>query len=485
MLLARPQQQASECAVGYLIRVSEKNGFSHLGHLLSYAGLPWKNSRAPVHSILSGSFNLEPYTNFLGLPAVNVPTSITYSSFKKIVDTSNILVRTPKICPDCISEQGYCESKWAFLPIVACGIHNRLLVDTETGSCKRLSWYRRELDGNPLKIKYSSDVSETSELAIEVSSFFECLLFDGLNNAESILAGLEFREGLSVLNFICHYQSKLRGERFNPVTLENKLLGEAYCNAWNLLRSWPDAFHDLLDEFKKAPMAKRGVSGVNKHFRDLSEALYRQRKNKGIALLRAEFDRYLQKRWPGYINSDKTIRINVDDSSRDIITRKAAAVILNCRPVLIDKYVKQNRLTVSEFKGGKYYSRSEVSKLAELISSNWTMNQASDELCLSPYQLRQLLKAGVIPIIQRPDELNRDWIIDKKKCQALILKLRGNAHNAPIQDGLSMSGIQKNGFSIVKLFQGMRDGSISYCVEDNNKVAAGFKQFVQFKYNQA
>ena len=249
MLLARPRQHISECAVSYLIRVSDNNGFSHLGHLLNYAGLTWKNNRAPVHSILAGAFNLEPYTNSLKLPAIKVPTSTTYSSFKKIVDTSNILVRTPKVCPDCIADHGYCESKWAFLPIIACSIHNRLLVDTEAGSTKRLSWYRSKLDGNLLKRNSSSAVSKNLEEEIEVSSFFESLIVGDSNSSKFILAGLEFREALSVLNFISHYQSRLRGERFKPVTMDNKLLAEAYCNTWKMLRYWPDAFYDLLDGY--------------------------------------------------------------------------------------------------------------------------------------------------------------------------------------------------------------------------------------------
>ena len=262
--------------------------------------------------------------------------------------------------------------------------------------------------------------------------------------------------------------------------MENKLLGEAYCNAWKVLRYWPDAFYDLLDGYKNSPMAKRGAGGVSKHFRDLSEALHRQRKNKGIELLRVEFDRYLQMRWPGHINSDKTSRINIEATSRDVITQKSAASILNCRPVLVDKYVKQKRLKVKEFKGGKYYSRVEVSALAELISSNWTMTQASSELCLSPYQLRQLLEAGVISVIQRPDELNRDWIIDKEQCRKLIVGLLKNARKRLAQPTVSLSGIQKNGFPIVRLVESMRDGSIRYKVQVDKNKECSFKQFVEF-----
>ena len=54
MLLARPSIEPNECLVSYLIRISEKNGFKHIGHLLRHAGLAWKNNRVPVHQILTG-----------------------------------------------------------------------------------------------------------------------------------------------------------------------------------------------------------------------------------------------------------------------------------------------------------------------------------------------------------------------------------------------------------------------------------------------
>lgn len=285
---------------------------------------------------------------------------------------------------------------------------------------------------------------------------------------------------MSVLNFVAHYQARLQGERFKPVALENKLLAEKYSEAWGVLRSWPEAFHKLLDGYKNDPMAKKGIGGVNKHFRDLSEALYRQKENKGIQLLKTEFDRYLQKSWPGHINSDKTKRIRIESTTRDIITRNAAASLLNCRPVLIDKYVKQKKLTIKEFKDRKHYSRFEVLELANLIVSNWTMTQASKELCLSPYQLRQLLDAGVIPMIQRPDKLNRDWIIDKSKCREFIFELLDKAQTQMPEGSVSLSGIQRNGFSIVRLVESMRDGSVLYRVQVDKKNECSFKQFVEF-----
>lgn len=72
MLLARPRIEPNECLVSYLIRISEKNGFKHIGHLLRHAGLAWKNNRVPVHQVLTGEFNLNVYLLQLGLATCSV-----------------------------------------------------------------------------------------------------------------------------------------------------------------------------------------------------------------------------------------------------------------------------------------------------------------------------------------------------------------------------------------------------------------------------
>ena len=41
----------------------------------------------------------------------------------------------------------------------------------------------------------------------------------------------------------------------------------------------------------------------NKHFRDLYERLNRQKENQGVARIKAEFDRYIERYWPGVLES--------------------------------------------------------------------------------------------------------------------------------------------------------------------------------------
>lgn len=132
MLLYHPDPACDECLVSYLIRLSGNNGFKHVGHLLHYAGLNWKNNRVPVHQILSGEFDLAPLLLTLGLPEYHSKIAPIYQTFQRVIDTPYLLVKYPRVCPECLEELSYCKFQWAFLPIVACSRHKRMLVDVNT-----------------------------------------------------------------------------------------------------------------------------------------------------------------------------------------------------------------------------------------------------------------------------------------------------------------------------------------------------------------
>lgn len=87
MLLVRPILHPDECLVSYLIRVSEQNGFKNIGHLLHYAGIDWKNNRGPIHTILSGDFDIAPLLSGIGLTEHRSKIANLHQSFQRTIDT--------------------------------------------------------------------------------------------------------------------------------------------------------------------------------------------------------------------------------------------------------------------------------------------------------------------------------------------------------------------------------------------------------------
>ncbi|HCB30430.1 MAG TPA: hypothetical protein DEP50_06635 [Acinetobacter lwoffii] len=484
MLLARPKIKLSECAVSYLIRVSEQNGFKHIGHLLHYAGFSWKNNRLPIYQILTGEYDLTEYMLQLGLTNYSSKIKEIFKTFQNVIDTPYLLVKYPKVCPDCIKEFGFCKFEWSVLPYVACVKHEKLLIDIQSSTGKRLSWYRKYLNKfddayviNPINNKVLSEVLEFSE-------YIESLL-QGRKavSCPEILNGLELRESLSLIHFIAHYRSRLLGDSFRPRSITNNELAQQYYYVWLMLNNWPDGYYKFLNQYLEHPMSRKRIGGLNKHFRDLYESLHRQSENKGIERIKKEFDHYIEKYWPSVLESGRITRIHLTTSKRNIVSKKDAAKILNCHPDRIDKLVQQKKLLSHVFEGKKHYSRAQVEELAIQISSNWTMDEACKALQLTRYQLKQLLDAGILHTFQRPDTLNRDWIIDKVQCQELIASLCQKARkNSPPLGALSMTSMRRRGYSIVRLILAMQAGYIEFGQSFDINFPLSFKQFKDFTF---
>ncbi|MFT6551023.1 MAG: hypothetical protein ACJA1I_001056 [Zhongshania marina] len=159
--------------------------------------------------------------------------------------------------------------------------------------------------------------------------------------------------------------------------------------------------------------------------------------------------------------------------------------MLGSRLERIDKLVQQRRITPIVFKGKAHYQRDQVEALANEISSNWTMAEACEALEVTRYRLKQLLDAGAIPAIQKPDSLNRDWVVDKLGCLDLISVLRSNARKSEPPSGtLSMAGVQRQGYSIVQLVMAMQSGELQYSVAADVDSTASLSQFFGFKINK-
>lgn len=486
ILLARPKAYSNECLMGYLIRLSQLNGFKHIGHLLKFAGLNWKNNRVPVHKILTGEYDLSPHFLRLGVENFLSPASFDYATFQKVIDTPYLLVKYPKVCPECLKQMGYCSYHWAFLPVVACNMHSTLLIDVYEKNGKRLSWYREKLDGNDPQCGLLKEISlNSSSPILQFNSYINSLFAKSTSRSDvpPVMKGLSLREALSCINFIAHYMARVRGSHFHPYQMENSYLAAIYMDVWVLLKQWPDGLYTLLSQFIDNPMSSRGIAGLNKHYRDLYEQLHRRKENRGIELIKEEFDRYISTYWPGVLEKNRLTRIKLPSTVSNIVSKKEVASILGCRPERIDKLVALRQLSRVIFKGKAHYLRDEARMLVNLQGANWTMNQACDALRITRYQLKQLLDAEMFLSIRKPGKLNRDWVVNKSECEKFILHLIQNARNGSVPPAaISMAGIQHQGFAIVELLSAMREGYLMYSYVPDGNFPLSLKQFTYFSF---
>lgn len=484
-LLVRPNRKHNECIVSYLIRVSELNGYRHVGYLLQHAGLTWKNLRIPTHQITTGEYDIEHYTSKLGLD-YNIPrTAYTFKSSQQSLFSTKIFVKAPKVCPKCLEETGYCYDLWSYIVYTACLKHKLLLVDSNPKTGKRLTWYRQYLDrfneGDPFIIVDSTLKASSETLAL--TRTMACLIDEQspLKSTPSILKDLNFTEALSLIHFIAHFQYRLfHKELYSPASLDNVTVSQHYTEAWKALKNWPKGFHLLLSQYIDNPMSKRGKTGINKHYRDLHEKLHRQQENKGIARLRVAFDQFIEIHWPNAIQLKRLTRISISSEKRPLITQKEAQHILACREPRIHSLIKQGKINLHQFKGKAYFNRDEIGSLAKLYKDNWSMEQAVIETELSRYQLKQLIDSGVIKTLQKADQQNRDWLICKKSWIRILNSLKKSAFKDHISQSKPLSDIQKQGYAITDLFNLLQNNRISYNFKPQPCKPYSFKQLTNF-----
>lgn len=76
----------------------------------------------------------------------------------------------PRICPDCLSEFGYCRLAWEFSLVVACARHRRLLVDRCPACHCAIRWSRPGLDvchcGTPWQMLDAPEAPSRGELVL-------------------------------------------------------------------------------------------------------------------------------------------------------------------------------------------------------------------------------------------------------------------------------------------------------------------------------
>lgn len=485
-LLIRPKRHPEECIVSYLIRISERNGFHHVGHLLQHAGLSWKNLRGPTHQMITGEYDIEQLCTNLGLNHTKPRTERIFKQTQGPSFTTKVFVKTPKVCPKCLENDGYCSDIWSYISYTACIKHKTLLVDTNPSTGKRLSWYRSSLDrfSEEYPLPPSSALIKASSATISLSKTIAALATEDrqLKSVPSVLKGLNFAEALSLLHFIAHYKYRLfHSEIFSPASLDNLTVSHHYVQAWEALTHWPKGFFMLLSQYIDNPMSQRGKRGINKHFRDIHEKLYRQRDNKGIALLRASFDQFIDLNWPNAIQTNRLTRIRLSDDERPLISQKQAQRILNCRAPRIQSLVSQKKISLHQFKGKAYFNKKDIESLAKLYEENWSMEQAIAETELSRYHLKQLLDVELVKSLQKADHQNRDWLICRKSWLRFISNLQKSAQCTPVNQGKTLIGFQKQGFPITDIFNLILQGEVIYNFFQSQSNPYSFKQITNYK----
>jgi hypothetical protein len=133
-LLLRPKPDKGESFIGYLVRLTELNGYDTPSWILSLSGIDYMELQWTFAFIFSKSKGLEKLAHLtnnalsdlnplLYLPADSsqgYTTEHEYNFYGALLNRSIIRPHCPKICPECLLQFGYCRRLWDCSLMSAC-----------------------------------------------------------------------------------------------------------------------------------------------------------------------------------------------------------------------------------------------------------------------------------------------------------------------------------------------------------------------------
>ncbi len=253
MLVIAPRPYPTESLMGYVLRLTEINGYPSISYVLSGLGHTWYQTtvgRLDAKGLVSltgiGKADIERLTH---MPADQPRAYIRVFG----IDLPNyeVTLTRPKVCPFCLAEGRPCEAFWDLAQSAVCPVHCVALV-THCSSCgKKLTWSRTKIR----QCKCGAKLSEASTVpanpeVCDLMAFMRYLVYQDVNLAQlpesmSHLAHLNLRRFCKLIwVFSSVFQSQ--DGRIAPKSRSHyKIHLESVART---LLNWPFGFREFLSE---------------------------------------------------------------------------------------------------------------------------------------------------------------------------------------------------------------------------------------------
>jgi hypothetical protein len=141
LLTRHPHPRKTESLARYLIRISAANGFDSAKRVLSRAGLSLQINNSLDVAKLATIIGWEPELRRIGyrFPDAQTPYVRLLGHY---VSPRDLWFTSDRVCTECIRETGFVEAHYDLALMVACPVHNRLLVDSCPSCQDQLALFR-------------------------------------------------------------------------------------------------------------------------------------------------------------------------------------------------------------------------------------------------------------------------------------------------------------------------------------------------------
>jgi hypothetical protein len=251
MLVVTPPPSQTESLMGYVLRLTQVNGYPTVNYILG-------ELRKDADQTTIGRLDASPLMplaaispqqmNHLTMRVVHKDSRATTALCGKPLPIDHVQQNSPKVCSRCLTETGQCEAFWELSVASACPIH-LVALRNQCDICKRrLTWRRKSvwqcMCGADLRAQPCD--SDVNPYTVELMACLRTALYGGAIQSEmfSVLSGLSISDALDVVGVLCRKAVPNNVHIRRPRALVEYL---SYRDTVaEMLAHWPDNFRRYL-----------------------------------------------------------------------------------------------------------------------------------------------------------------------------------------------------------------------------------------------
>jgi len=307
LLVRTPDPYPSESLFGFLLRVSESNGYDNFNEILRIGGLGRK------HFQVFPGLPIQQIAGILGLSARDL-SHLAYRVEEGGSWHFNMLghdlgrdasgsfqLRTPRLCTQCVEEDKHIDAFWDLALAIACPRHGYLALDHCHACDAAVRWHRPGLLTCNCHANWANAMHSRADVpTIELMNVISTKLHHGevhtLSNDSGFplgaLASLPLRSLLRILDILGKHC--LWSRHSSSVGGSSSVVAAA-----STLEKWPHGYHRFLTDFGTRMVTENPLAlGLRKQFGPFYEAMFRSAVEvAGVDFLRSEFFSFGLNNW--------------------------------------------------------------------------------------------------------------------------------------------------------------------------------------------
>jgi hypothetical protein len=435
-LVRTPSPHPSESLLGFILRVSEANGYESPRYVWDLAGVPRGAEMAPRLPVEGLARILDQKPTALQL--------ISYRFMERGRGSYKILqhplgddlrggplrLRNPAFCPPCVMEHGRIDAFWDLTAAVACPIHRCSVLRVCPNCLRPISWLRPGILTCRCGGSFLAGIGEPTDKAIcEFMTLIQAKLHnvpaDSFDNTSGF--PLEFLSTIP-LSPLVRILAALGMQVLEARGTKAVSSGEIIVDAVNVLSTWPNKYHDFLEQLgtDNAQTQPRGA-GLRKQFAGFYEAMFKSRTfSAHTSFLQDEFVRFGQLHWGKAVVDRKLLRGRSVKSEKRFLLKSEVAQQFRIWKPMMDRMIADGELVTRRIKTARHVRvivDLEKSRLPHASSGTLSARQAASRLGLPVSVLEELRRKGVVATQRRRGRVNAWHLDDVEACLARLVTL--------------------------------------------------------------